>query len=107
MRASGDLGVTVDEPVSTVNIESPLRLLEDLLQQFYVIGSSCGEQPLICGFVVSRCVNSHTNSSIRDILLGAPSEAIFKEAKRTGWWRKVGDLRNRLSNGVDDLDQHM
>ena len=75
--------MTVDEPVLTVNVKSP-RFLEDLQQQFYVIGSRCGEQPLICGYIVSRCVNARVVSSIRDILLGAPSEAISKEAKQAG-----------------------
>lgn len=83
---SGDLTATLDEPVLIVNIKSPL--VEDLQQQIFIIGSSCCEQPLICGCVVSRCVNARVIPSIRDVLSDAPSEAIFKEveAMRRVWW---------------------
>ena len=75
MRVSGGLTAMLDEPILIVNVESPL---EDLQQQIFIIGSGCCEQPLICGCVVPRCVNARVIPSIRDVLLDAPSEAIFK-----------------------------
>jgi len=87
MRVSGDLAATVNEPVSIVDIESLICLLKDLQQQIFIIGSSCREQPLIWSRVVLRCVNARAVSSTRDVLLDAPSEAMFKEveAKRRVW----------------------
>jgi len=82
---SGDLTATVDEPILIVNIEIPR--FEDLQQQIFIIGSSCCEQPLICDRVVPRCVNARAIPSIRNVLLDAPSEAIFKgvEGKKRVW----------------------
>lgn len=104
MRASGNQAATVDEPVLTVDVKGPW-FFEDLLQQIYVIGSSCGQQPLICGCVVSGCVNARVVSSMRDVLLGAPSEAIFKEVEgeQMVWLRRVGETHEGL--GLDDLDR--
>jgi len=95
----------VDEPILIVNIESPL--VEDLQQQVFIIGSSCCEQPLICGCVAPRCVNACVIPSIRNVLFDAPLESIFKEveAKKVIWGREAGDSRNTRSGRVDDLDQ--
>lgn len=75
---SRKLVVIADRPVLIVNIETPW-VVENLLQQIYVIRFSCGQQPLICG-VASGYVSAHEISSIRDILL----EAISKEVRAKG-----------------------
>lgn len=76
---SRKLVVIADRPVLIVNIETPW-VVENLLQQIYVIRFSCGQQPLICGGVASGYVSAHEISSIRDILL----EAISKEVRAKG-----------------------
>jgi hypothetical protein len=52
MRVGGNMAAITDEPVVMVNIERfrllrALRLLEDFQQHIFVIGFSCGQQPLI------------------------------------------------------------